>query len=203
MYENHAPTLRNLAIKVLSQTEFSSTCERNLSTFALIHTKQRNRLACPRLQQLVFCYYNMKLKIRDMQAETDKVAKKNYLDLLGISTELVKKRIINYFNGLDLSIWMMKMKILIHELLHMFKKHVLMLTMFYLKKFIVKVSVKKRETHFSPLLLLDPLLIQVLNIVVDLVLSVLLLQVMMTQEVRRPMMVVILEMMVGILQIDK
>ena len=85
----------------------------------------------------------------------------------------------------------------------MFNKHVLMLTMFYLKKFIVKVSVKTQETHFSPLLLLDPLLIQVLNIVVDLVLSVLLLQVMMTQEVRGPMMVVILEMMVGILQIDK
>ena len=76
------------------------------------------------------------------------------------------------------------MEILIHELLHMLKKQVLMLTMFYLKKFIVKVSVKTRETHFSPLLLLDPHLIQVLNIVVDLVLSVLLLQVMMAQEER-------------------
>ena len=58
----------------------------------------------------------------------------------------------------------------------------LMLSVFYLKKFIVKVSVKKRKTHLSPLLLLDPLLIQVLNIVVYLVLSVLLLQVMMAQE---------------------
>ena len=76
-----------------------------------------------------------------------------------------------------------------------------MLSGFYLKKFIVKVLVKVRETHFNPLLLLDPLLIQVLNIVVDQVLSVLLLQVMMTQEERGPMMVVILEMMVGILQI--
>ena len=51
-----------------------------------------------------------------------------------------------------------------------------MLSGFYLKKFIVKVSVKTLETHFSPLSLLDPLLIQVLNIVVDLVLMVLLLQ---------------------------
>ena len=81
----------------------------------------------------------------------------------------------------------------------MFKKRVLMLSVFYLKKFIVKVLVKTRETHFSPLILLDPLLIQVLNIVVDLVLSVLLLQVMMAQEERGSMMVVILEMMVGIL----
>ena len=95
------------------------------------------------------------------------------------------------------------MEILIHELLHMFKKQVLMLTVFYLKKFIVKVSIKTRETHFSLLLLLDPHLIQVLNIVVDLVLLVLLLRVMMAQEERGPMMVVMLEMMVGILQIDK
>ena len=84
MYGNHVPTLKNLTNKVFSQIASSSACERNLSAFSLIHTKQRNRLAYPRLQQLVFCYYNMKLKIRDMQAETDKVAKKNYLDLLDI-----------------------------------------------------------------------------------------------------------------------
>ena len=47
-----------------------------------------------------------------------------------------------------------------------------------------------------------PSLIQVLNIVIDLVLLVLLLQAMMAQEEREPMMVVILEMMVGIMQID-
>ena len=87
MYGNYAPTLRNLVIKVISRTASSSVCERNWSTFALIHTKQRNRLAYPRLQQLVFCYYNMKLKIHDMHAKTDKVAEKNYLDLLDISAE--------------------------------------------------------------------------------------------------------------------
>ena len=96
---------------------------------------------------------------------------------------------------------MMKMKILIHELLPMFEKKELMLSGFYLKKFIVKVLVKTRGTHFNPLLLIDPPLIQVLNIVVDQVLLVLLLQVMMVHEERGPMMVVILEMMVGILQI--
>ncbi|KAL6349614.1 hypothetical protein AAG906_035775 [Vitis piasezkii] len=70
MYGNHTPTLRRLAIKVLSQTTSSSACERNWSTFALIHTKQRNRL------------------IRDMEAEHDKVAEKDYLDLLDIATEV-------------------------------------------------------------------------------------------------------------------
>ena len=76
-----------MALKVLSQTASSSACERNWSTFALIHTKQRNQLAYPRLQQLVFCYYNMKLKIRDMEAKTDKVDENNFLDLLEISVE--------------------------------------------------------------------------------------------------------------------
>ena len=87
MYGNHAPTLRNFSLKVLSQTASSLVCDRNWSTFALIHTKQRNRLAYTRLQQLVFCYYNMNLKIRDMQEEIDKVVEKDYLDLLDISAE--------------------------------------------------------------------------------------------------------------------
>ncbi|RVW94993.1 hypothetical protein CK203_040068 [Vitis vinifera] len=89
MYGNQTPTLRKLAIKVLSQTASSSACERNWSTFALIHTKQRNRLAYSRLEQLVFCYYNMRLKLRDMEAENDRVAEKDYLDLLDISAEVV------------------------------------------------------------------------------------------------------------------
>ena len=66
----------------------------------------------------------------------------------------------------------------------------------------MKISVKTLETHFSSLSLLDPLLIRVLNIVVDLVFLVLLLQAMMAQEEKGPMMVVILEMMVGIMHID-
>ena len=70
---------------------------------------------------------------------------------------------------------MMKMEILIHELLHMFEKQLLMLSGFYLKKFKVKVLVKTRGTHFNQLLLLGPLLILVLNIVVDQVFLVLLL----------------------------
>ncbi|XP_059592225.1 uncharacterized protein LOC132253622 [Vitis vinifera] len=88
MYGNQTPTLRKLAIKVLSQTASSTACERNWSTFALIHTKQRNRLAYSRLEQLVFCYYNMRLKLRDMEAENDRVAEKDYLDLLDISAEV-------------------------------------------------------------------------------------------------------------------
>ena len=88
MYGNHTPTLRKLTIKVISQTTSSSACERNWSTFVLIHTKQRNRLAYPRLQQLVFCYYNMKLKLHAMETENDRVVEKDYLDLLDILAEV-------------------------------------------------------------------------------------------------------------------
>ena len=61
---------------------------------------------------------------------------------------------------------MMKMEILIHGFLHMFEKRALMLNGFCLKKFIVKGLVKIHGTYFNPMLLLDPLLIQVLNMVV-------------------------------------
>ena len=71
MYGDSAPTVRKLALKVLSQTASSSICERNWSTFALIHTKQRNRLTYSRIEKLVYCYYNMKLKLRDMEAKEE------------------------------------------------------------------------------------------------------------------------------------
>ena len=84
MYENQTPTLRKLAIKVLSQNVSSSVYERNWSTFTLIHTKQQNRLAYPRLEKLVFWYYNMKLKLHDMEIENDQVVEKDCFDLLNI-----------------------------------------------------------------------------------------------------------------------
>ena len=87
MYGTDAPTVRKLAIKVLSQTASSSACERNWSTFALIHTKQRNRLAHSRLEKLVYCYYNMKLQIRDKEAEIDHVDRGDPLDVFDIVAE--------------------------------------------------------------------------------------------------------------------
>ncbi|XP_068328265.1 uncharacterized protein [Pyrus communis] len=87
MYGTDAPTVRKLAIKVLSQTTSSSACERNWSTFALIHTKQRNSLAHSTLEKLVYCYYNMKLQIRDKEAEIDDVDRGDPLDVFDIVAE--------------------------------------------------------------------------------------------------------------------
>nr|XP_011469161.1 PREDICTED: uncharacterized protein LOC105352881 [Fragaria vesca subsp. vesca] len=87
MYGSSAPTVRKLAIKILSQTASASACERNWSTFALIHTKQRNKLGYNRLEKLVFCYYNMKLKLRDREAAHSHVDQKDPLDVFDIGTE--------------------------------------------------------------------------------------------------------------------
>ncbi|KAL8478997.1 hypothetical protein ACS0TY_030769 [Phlomoides rotata] len=59
-----APNLQNLAMKILSQTSSSSGCERNCSVFERIHTKKRNRLEHPRLNDIVFIHYNLRLQER-------------------------------------------------------------------------------------------------------------------------------------------
>ncbi|CAN1777080.1 hypothetical protein LINPERHAP1_LOCUS13889 [Linum perenne] len=56
------PPLQNIAIKLLSQTTSSSSCERNWSVFEHIHTKRRNRLEHKRVSDLVFVHYNMRLQ---------------------------------------------------------------------------------------------------------------------------------------------
>ncbi|CAN6723407.1 unnamed protein product [Malus baccata var. baccata] len=67
------------------ETASPSACERNWSTFALIHTKQSNRLAYTRLEKIVSCYYNMKLKLHDEEAKMNKVAENDDIDLLDIA----------------------------------------------------------------------------------------------------------------------
>lgn len=56
-------------MRILSQTASSSGCERNWSTFAMIHTKVRNRLHYDKLEKLVFAQYNMRLKVKHMFKE--------------------------------------------------------------------------------------------------------------------------------------
>ncbi|XP_051133269.1 uncharacterized protein LOC127252924 [Andrographis paniculata] len=67
MYGDEAPNLRKIALKVLSQTCTSSGCERNWSTWALIHTKLRNRLAIEKLHKLVYVHYNMRLRMNGLE----------------------------------------------------------------------------------------------------------------------------------------
>ncbi|RWW89407.1 hypothetical protein BHE74_00001659 [Ensete ventricosum] len=59
-FGGNAPHLRKVVIRVLSQTITSSGYKHNWSTFALIHTKVRNRLSYRRLEKLVYVHYNIR-----------------------------------------------------------------------------------------------------------------------------------------------
>ncbi|GMJ08549.1 hypothetical protein like AT5G33406 [Hibiscus trionum] len=69
-YGCYAPQLQRITIKVLSQPTSSSNCERNWSTFSLIHTKKRNMLKHKKIQKLVYVHYNMRLKLRHMRRKS-------------------------------------------------------------------------------------------------------------------------------------
>ncbi|XP_073112237.1 uncharacterized protein [Elaeis guineensis] len=64
-----AENLRHMAVRILSQTVSASGCERNWSTFALIHSKQRNRLTQKCLDDLVYVHYNLRLRLKCIQEE--------------------------------------------------------------------------------------------------------------------------------------
>ena len=68
----NVPNLRKIAVRILSQTASASGCERNWSTFNLIHTKRRNRLRTSRLNDLVFVHYNMRLRMKHLRDGEEK-----------------------------------------------------------------------------------------------------------------------------------
>nr|CAD1823691.1 unnamed protein product [Ananas comosus var. bracteatus] len=68
------PFLRIMAMKILSLTCSSSGCERNWSTFEMIHTKKRNRLEQKRLNDLVFVKFNARLRLRQADRNRDPIA---------------------------------------------------------------------------------------------------------------------------------
>nr|XP_011458667.1 PREDICTED: uncharacterized protein LOC101299743 [Fragaria vesca subsp. vesca] len=61
LYGNSVPKLQKMAKRILSLTTSSSGCERNWSTFEMIHTKKRNRLDTGRLNNLVYVQFNAKI----------------------------------------------------------------------------------------------------------------------------------------------
>ena len=68
--------LAGIAIRVLNQTTAASECERNWTTFSLVHTKLRNRLKVERLEKLVFCHYNMRLRLKNQERQQRLLQKK-------------------------------------------------------------------------------------------------------------------------------
>ena len=80
-YGDEGPHLQKIAIKILSQTCSSSGCERNWSTWSLIHPKLRNRLAMKKLHKLVYVHYNMRLRVKNLMQERSDEDLYNIIDL--------------------------------------------------------------------------------------------------------------------------
>lgn len=84
---------KRLAIRVLSQDCASGPCERNWSTWALFHTKKRNKLTTLQLERLVFCNCNLQLLDRlsnspePTQVNVDKIDIEKVRDIPDIPQE--------------------------------------------------------------------------------------------------------------------
>ncbi|TVT99962.1 hypothetical protein EJB05_54632, partial [Eragrostis curvula] len=75
LYGGDTKDLQKYALRVVSQCVSSSGCERNWSSFSLVHTKLRNRLSYAKLHKLVFVHYNLKLAIQRLEVDhQEKVA---------------------------------------------------------------------------------------------------------------------------------
>ncbi|XP_020518380.1 uncharacterized protein LOC110006618 [Amborella trichopoda] len=57
-----APNLQKMAMRILSLITASSGCERNWSSFEMVHTKRRNRLEQRKPNDLIFVRENQRLK---------------------------------------------------------------------------------------------------------------------------------------------
>ncbi|MCO5595008.1 hypothetical protein L7F22_049045 [Adiantum nelumboides] len=84
---------KRLAIRVLSQDCAVGPCERNWSTWALFHTKKRNKLTTLQLERLVFCNCNLQLLDRlsnspePTQVNVDKIDIEKVRDIPDIPQE--------------------------------------------------------------------------------------------------------------------
>jgi hypothetical protein len=64
MFGGDTPNLQKLVLRIVPQCCSSNGCERNWSTFALIHTKVRNKLSYKKLHKLVYVNYNLRIHLR-------------------------------------------------------------------------------------------------------------------------------------------
>lgn len=95
LYGTEVPILQKMAMRILSLTSSSSGCERNWSTFDLIHTKRRNRLTTDRLNSLVFIQFNSIL-----MAKRQKIKSKKISDVL-LSSEVIEAQDFLFEGGDD------------------------------------------------------------------------------------------------------
>jgi hypothetical protein len=66
LFGSSTPNLTKLALQLISQCCSSSGCERNQSTFALLHTQVRKHLSYKKLNKFVYVNYNLRLRLAEV-----------------------------------------------------------------------------------------------------------------------------------------
>ena len=64
VYGSFAPSLQNIALKILVQPSSSSCCERNWSIYSFVHSMRRNKMTPQHAKDLVFIHSNLRLQSR-------------------------------------------------------------------------------------------------------------------------------------------
>lgn len=79
-FGGEVPNLQKYALRIVSQCVSSSGCERNWSAFALVQTRQRNRLLYGKLHKCVSVRYNLKIRAEEDQDPVRENAKEKEVD---------------------------------------------------------------------------------------------------------------------------
>eukprot|EP00983_Pelagomonas_calceolata_P070362 1150762-Pelagomonas_calceolata.AAC.6 len=74
LFGGGCPHLQFIAMRVLSQSATSSSCEQNWSHFGFVHSDKRNRLTTAQASRLVWLFSNLRLaKQQQALEQPDKV----------------------------------------------------------------------------------------------------------------------------------
>ncbi|XP_047063501.1 uncharacterized protein LOC124671119 [Lolium rigidum] len=83
-FGGEVPNLQKCALRIVSQCVSSSGRERNWSAFAMVHTKQRNRLLYGKLHKCVSVRHNLKIRAEEDQDDV----KQSYREKEGSATTI-------------------------------------------------------------------------------------------------------------------
>ncbi|XP_059068344.1 uncharacterized protein LOC131858887 [Cryptomeria japonica] len=76
----NTPNLQRLALRILSQPCSTSSCEHNWSLFDAIYTKKLYKLTRQRLNDLAFVKYNLRLRTRKLEDQSEQLIDLDEID---------------------------------------------------------------------------------------------------------------------------
>ncbi|CAG8739958.1 7474_t:CDS:2, partial [Ambispora leptoticha] len=86
LFKGRYPALSEVALRILSIPATSAACERNWSTFGLIHNKLRNRLTDSKVEKCVYVQWNLRI-LRDLGRVDDLNKVTDFVEDLVVNNE--------------------------------------------------------------------------------------------------------------------